>query len=254
MNQRLARIEKMLEAILRSGNHLHWIGGYVYGRTASNDPFIILYPASELLQEKACRVYEHAFPKLPRFIPTDDIPADTDANPSKSDALRAGIYHECQHFEIATYDGKNTPLGPEKRFSAVLRVSSKPAPTSTSQSNGASSAGAAPGPAQKDESQRDYWRRQALEATEELMFDTAVAKLQPWFQESANVQRFRQSLFAGWDVVHVPAYLAALERYADIRWTYQGEDHLLAHKEAKEAALKLYEDVCAQTARKGHRG
>lgn len=248
MNQ-LARIEKMLEALLRSGNHLHWIGGYVYGRTSSDDPFIILYPAWDELREKACRVYSHAFHKLPDFIPTDNVPADTNANPNKGDAQRAGIYHECRHFEITTYDGKETPLGAEKRFGDVLRVSSRPAPGAPPQTNGASSNGASGPTRAKDESERDYWRREAMAATDELFFDTAVANLEPWFQESANVQRFRESLFDDWRTDQVPAYLAALERYAAIRLTGEDQDWdvLAAHKQAKEAALEAFEDVCAQT-------
>ena len=66
-NSDIVQIKKMLTALLKSAGHLHWIGGFVYGRTSNDDPFIILYPASELLKEKACRVYEHDFKKLPGF-------------------------------------------------------------------------------------------------------------------------------------------------------------------------------------------
>ena len=71
----LDRIERMLTSVLKSNNHIQWIGGYVYGRTSKDDPFIILYPASDKLERKACRVYGHEFKKLPLFI-SRDVPAN----------------------------------------------------------------------------------------------------------------------------------------------------------------------------------
>jgi len=125
VNNELKAIHTMLEALLRSGNHIHWIGGYVYGRTSQDDPFVILYPASEHLNEKAVRVYEHDFGKLPPFIDTCNVPADTDNNPNKTQAQRKGIYHTCPLFKVCTYDGKDTQMGPEKRFGGVLYVTDK---------------------------------------------------------------------------------------------------------------------------------
>ena len=121
----LDRLERMLSAILQADNRLHWIGGYVYGRTSNDDPFIILYPAAPYLNNKICRVYPHDFKKLPSFIPTDEIPANTDANPDKDKAIKKGIFHACPMFQIVTYAGKDTQMGPEVRFGDVLIVTSK---------------------------------------------------------------------------------------------------------------------------------
>lgn len=122
MNEQLDRIEKMLAALLQNSKHIWWIGGYVYGVTSNNAPFVILYPASDKLNEKVVRVYDHDFRKLPNFIPTTGVEGDTEANPNKEQARRKGIYHECPLFQIVTYDGKETQMGPERRFGDVIRV------------------------------------------------------------------------------------------------------------------------------------
>lgn len=124
----LLELKKMVEALLRSDGLVEWIGGWVGGRTADGDPFIILYPAADHLREKACRVYPHHFKRLPGFIPTDDVPADTDANPSKGQAKNAGIYHECPRFKIVMRLGKETQMGREKRFHHTLYVPPRQAP------------------------------------------------------------------------------------------------------------------------------
>jgi len=121
---KLVAIEKMLTALLKSNNQLHWIGGYVHGRTSNDDPFIILYPASDKLNHKVCRVYPHDFRKLPDFVDTDVLPGLTqDGNPDRDKAEKKGIYHACPPFLITTYDGKDTQMGAEVRFLDVVRVS-----------------------------------------------------------------------------------------------------------------------------------
>lgn len=130
LQSELTIIRKMLTALLKdqSGegkDRLHTIGGYVYGRTKSGDPYILLYPAREDLVKKVCRVYPQDFRKLPSFINTKDTPNDTKENPDKPDAIRYGIFHECPMFGIVTYAGKETQMGPEVRFSDVLWVSNK---------------------------------------------------------------------------------------------------------------------------------
>jgi hypothetical protein len=125
-DNKLIQIEKLLTALLRNNNQLHWIGGYVHGRTGNDDPFIILYPASDLLNHKICRVYPHDFKKLPDFIDTNVPPGITqDGNPEKDKALKKGIYHPCNLFLITTYEGKETQMGPEVRFSDVIRIKSE---------------------------------------------------------------------------------------------------------------------------------
>lgn len=114
------QVEKMLEALLRSEGLIAWIGGYAHGVTSKQDPYVILYPAGDHLEHKACRVYAHDFKKLPAFIPTGDVMPNTNANPTKTQAQDAGIYHECPRFKIVMHLGKETQTGREKRFSDVL--------------------------------------------------------------------------------------------------------------------------------------
>lgn len=122
-NEQLDCIEKMLRAQLKSAGHIWWVSGWVYGQTSNGDLFIILYPAAENLKEKVVRVYDHDMKRLPAFIPTNVDGGDTEANPSKEQARKKGIYHECPAFEIVTYDGKDTQMGKERRFGDVLRLS-----------------------------------------------------------------------------------------------------------------------------------
>jgi len=118
----LKTLEKMLTALLRNNDQLHWIGGYVHGRTGGNDPFIILYPASELLNHKVCRVYPHDFKKLPTFVNTDVPEPAQNENPDKDKAIKRGLYFSCPNFLIVTYQGRETTMGNEIRFSDVLYI------------------------------------------------------------------------------------------------------------------------------------
>lgn len=115
----LDRIETMLKAVLASGNHIHWVGSYAHGRTKTGDPYIVLFPASDKLEHKVCRVYESQFKRLPDFVDTA-VPGHI--KPSKdTPAKDRGI--PCAHFQVVTSDGKDTQMGAEKRFFAVLAIS-----------------------------------------------------------------------------------------------------------------------------------
>src|SRR3970040_138529 len=116
----LKTLEKMLTALLRNNDQLHWIGGYVHGRTGNNDPFVILYPASELLNHKVCRVYPHDFKKLPAFVNTDVPEPAQNENPDKDKAIKRGLYFSCPNFLIVTYQGRETSMGNEIRFVGVV--------------------------------------------------------------------------------------------------------------------------------------
>jgi len=106
--------------VLIKGGKLAEIGGYVYGRTSNDDPFIILYPAKAHLIHKICRVYKEKFHLLPSFI-IAEVPGDAqDGNPDKNIARRQNLYHECQEFVIATESGKETNMGAEVRFFMVV--------------------------------------------------------------------------------------------------------------------------------------
>lgn len=63
----LLELKKMVEALLRSDGLVEWIGGWVGGRTADGDPFIILYPAAD--QFLGC-------PDYPRCRHTQALPED----------------------------------------------------------------------------------------------------------------------------------------------------------------------------------
>ena len=119
-DQTIEQVAKMLRAQLRGAGHLWWIGGYVYGVTGNGDPFVILYPADEKLQEKVVRVYAHDFKKLPAFVPTDVDGGDTEANPNKEQARKKGIYHECPMFEVVTFDGNRVSAAPGSMISVSI--------------------------------------------------------------------------------------------------------------------------------------
>jgi hypothetical protein len=95
----------MLEALLRSNNHLHWINAYAPGRTANGDEYIILYAANERLNHKICRVYKEAFSHLPDYVDTNVPPNAANDNPTREEAHKRGILHTCPLFKIVTNDG-----------------------------------------------------------------------------------------------------------------------------------------------------
>ena len=167
---KLSAVEKMLTALLKSNDIIHWVGGYVQGRTTPKDdqrigdPFIILYPASERLNHKICRVYEHDFAKLPDFVDTD-VPEDArvDDNPDRDKAIKKRVYRPCPPFLITIYEGKETQMGPEKRFLDVVRVSrpkdETPQPTSPAPQPPAPAPAPAPLRAHVQAALHDYFRQ-----------------------------------------------------------------------------------------------
>ena len=111
------------DMVTAHGGHPHMIGGYVHGRTSNGDPFVLLYPAKKTLKHKITRVYEQSFGDMPWFVETNNISNNAqDGNPDKEQAQKKGIYHECDWFEIATIDGKDTQMGPEQRFYMTIRI------------------------------------------------------------------------------------------------------------------------------------
>lgn len=262
-NNQLEMIAKMLRAQLMGAGHLWWIGGWVNGVTEKNgDPFIILYPSAENLKEKVVRVYPHDFKKLPAFIPTDVDGGDTEANPSKEQARRKGIYHECPAFEIVTYDGKDTQMGKERRFGDVLRLSKaareaveqagRPMPPRPNVGAPTQARPAAPPPPPEPPAEGlmelPDFRGLALEATTEQAFDYAafMALRNGLYTEQEHITKAREMLVPAWKPGERPnaAMLAALETYRDKRVAAEkrGEDTSEAHKAAKREAMKVYNE------------
>ena len=265
-NNQLDLIAKMLRAQLMGAGHLWWVSGYIYGQTSNGDLFIILYPSAENLKEKVVRVYPHDFKKLPAFIPTDVDGGDTEANPSKEQARKKGIYHECPAFEIVTYDGKDTQMGKERRFGDVLRLSRAarealgqvgratpppPPPANVGAQTRPTAAPPAapppPPPPPADELMHlpDY-RALALAATTEQAFDYAafMALRNGLYTEQEHISKTRLSLVPAWKPGERPnaAMLAALETYRDKRSAAEarGEAPSEAHKFGRLEAMRVY--------------
>lgn len=259
-NDQMTRIEKMLGAILKSSNHLWWIGGYVYGQTSNGDPYVILYPAAEMLKEKVCRVYEHDFKRLPLFIPTDNIEGDTEANPSKEVAQRKGIYHDCPRFQIVTCDGKETQMGRERRFFATLYVPEAhlnvpPVPAAKQQST------AAPpkptnGNGQTDPALPDY-RHMALTAAtvKEFMYAAYMSLKGNLYDDQEKVVKACDMLASAMSVEWKPdrgrandAMYQALATYRDRREKHEATDGVaVAHSSAKAAAIADFQRIMNAT-------
>lgn len=261
--QLLEQIAKMLRAQLMSAGHLWWIGGFVYGATSNGDPFIILYPAAENLKEKVVRVYPHDFKKLPAFVPTDVDAGDTENNPSKEQARKKGIYHECPAFEIVTHDGKDTQMGKERRFGDVLRLSraareslGQVGRSAPAQSVGAPTRPAPPPPQQPtppppppaDEppgSLPDF-RTMAEAAETPAQFDYAAFMVlrNGLYTEQEHITKTREVLVGGWQPGEKSnrAMLAALETYRDKRQAAEGRGEATgaAHSFAKLEAQRAY--------------
>lgn len=239
MNEQLERIEKMLSALLKSSNHIWWIGGYVYGQKSNGEPFIVLYPAGERLKDKVCRVYDHDFRKLPAFIDTSNVTADTaeygKETPDKLEAQKKGIYHECPLFQIATYDGRDTRMGPERRFGDVLRISNQPAPAAAApagktrqqrqprQSKPRQAPAAPPPPpaaADDDGPPLPDYRQMAIEAKTAAAFDYGayMTLKNGLYTEQSRITAIRDLIDASWKPGAAnAAMLEALTTYRDKR-------------------------------------
>ena len=256
-NEQLDRIEKMLRAQLKSVGHIWWVSGWVYGQTSNGDLFIILYPAAENLKEKVVRVYDHDMKRLPAFIPTNVDGGDTEANPSKEQARKKGVYHECPAFEIVTYDGKDTQMGKERRFGDVLRLSkaAREALAQDVRSAPAERVGAPTRPVQPPSSPTpaptelpDY-RALALGAKTRTEFDYAafMAVKGVLYTDQERIGAMREALVPGWQPGEKAnsAMLAALEVYQRTRLAVENEsgDRTKAHNVGKREALRAYNQI-----------
>lgn len=117
---------KQLHAIqytlAQGAGQIHHVGGYVMGHAKGGTPYLLLYPKADRLEHKICKVYPEQWRGLPDYLPRPaDVRDDSPENPpSKPDAQRLGIYHECRPFTVITYDGPASALGPTKKLGATL--------------------------------------------------------------------------------------------------------------------------------------
>lgn len=232
------RIEIMLVNLLKSANNIYWIGGYAYGRTSNNDPFLILYPAGDRLKKKACRVYPQDFKKLPDYVNTNVPEGAQDANPTRPEAEKAGIYTPCQLFQIVTYDGVDTNIGkPERRFGDVLRISNQPAPAASAPAAPAGKtrqqrqsrqpkprqapAAPPPPPAADDDPELPDYRQLALDAKTAAAFDYGayMTLKNGLYTEQSRITAIRELIAENWKPGEATnaAMLEALTTYRDKR-------------------------------------
>lgn len=129
VEMKMDQITKMLAALLKSTNNYHVAGAYAWGYTSNDDPFLVLYPQDDRLKHKICRVYPHDFGKLPAEVINSKPDAGPDDPGDRDRAEKRGILRTCPMMGVVTYDGKETQMGPEKRFSDVIWVSRKAQPT-----------------------------------------------------------------------------------------------------------------------------
>lgn len=125
VEMKMDQITKMLAAILKSTNNYHVAGAYAWGYTSNDDPFLVLYPQDDRLKHKICRVYPHDFGKLPAEIVATKPDAGPDDPGDRDRAEKRGILRTCAMMGVVTYDGKETQMGPQKRFSDVIWISRK---------------------------------------------------------------------------------------------------------------------------------
>lgn len=256
LNERLTAIELMLEATLRASDAIMWCNGYTCGRTESkpdgsgNDPFVLLFPAAPYLDHKYVKVYVNDFHKLPDFvthahISPDEFPDEADGTTTRSRAQQRGVYHECRPFQVLTYPGKETQMGPERRFMAVVKPlvvpqsrpqsqpEIRPQPAAQPATNGQTQAQPAPD-----------WRAAACGAHNVEVFDHAVH-----MATGIDANRARSAMVTStglpFDIgsgEHRKCMYEALSFYERRRKALinEGSDISAAHAPAWAAAVKEY--------------
>jgi len=162
---------------------------------------------------------------------------------------------------ITTVDGKVTQMGSEVRFSRVVSTPAGPGQQQTASQTAKARPSAPPSPppaavplpltavngnrkhpetAELPKS-ADHWRQEAQTATQSLMFDTAVSRLENWFQDAKAAASFRDTLFGDWNPNLVCFYLEALLKYAEVRQVLNGRyPTQAAHNNAKIEALNIF--------------
>lgn len=247
------RIETMLQALL--ANHLHWVGSYAHGRTSNGDPFLVLYPASDKLAFQVCRVYEHDFGKLPAYVDTavDENAPDNIGNKDK--AGRLGWLVPCAPFQVVTYDGRETQMGPEKRFGGVIRISRAGLqwePGTTAETAPQKLAAPAPSPREAATAVNgghalpDY-AEMARSARTASDFDYNACMALPAFAEVEHVTYVRVRIDQVWNPARAEAMFTAVAKYGSTRADLPAHmPKAEAHAKAMDRAQLAYAEAVTQ--------
>lgn len=169
----LDRIEMMLEALLSANKQTEWIGSYAHARTSSGDPYIVLFPSSDKLKQKFCRVYSYKFEALRGLVPldvADNVPRSAET-PKKTQARPVD-----RRFKALVSMGKDTSMGNEKRFENVLQVSqyeTRPAQGSAEPKRGPA------GPTPETTQRRAETSAQATRAVAAALINDGITDQQP---------------------------------------------------------------------------
>lgn len=118
-------MQKMLKSILQTNKSYHVVGGFCWGNTPEGASFLVLYPKFDGLKFQVCRVYadDYNFKDIPQWIRDTQETTGYDSPKDKDWAKSKKIYHDGFTMAIVTYDGKDTQMGPEKRYAGVLWAS-----------------------------------------------------------------------------------------------------------------------------------
>lgn len=232
----MTRIEKMLEAILKSENNIHWVGAYAHGRTKDGEPYLILFPANEKLEHKVCRVYQSHFKKLPSFVDTA-VPANVRKS-KNAPGREKGI--SCPMFQVITYSGRETQMGPEKRFADVIAISGQQAAVAPKPRETAVTT--KPKQTAVNKKSLHDWLDEAASAQLASIFDNAIAKAEPWLKDASAARQFREVIFGDWNAKESVAVCTGLTAYVNFRKKNS------THNQAKEKALQAYKKELAAIA------
>lgn len=250
---------------------LQMCSGYSYGRTSNDDPFILLYSAREAMTEKICRVYPAQFKYLPRFIATDNIPANApDTNPSRNQAIKANRFFYTPMFYVLLNLGwEVTSMGRELRFHRVLYETSyypdfatpppapadkpKPKPKPQAQPKPAPQPAEAPQapaeepqalfPEEVDEESRVYHLDLARRAKSAKDFDTHIyAAYADKIASPGKAEAVRQVITEVWTpntTGHLADSIKVYWKTRD-RWEEEGLETIEAHRRAKSDAAGYF--------------
>ena len=200
------------------------IGAYAMGKTADQRAdWVLLFLVAKNMQNKAVKVYEDDFHLLPFDPYAPDPPFWLGkTNPTRDEADDGGYLYPVPPFTAVLADGRDTQMGKQVVLSRVI-PETHPTRIQASQ------------PTPKLPHPKVTYRQQAIDADNDFMFDTAMAKLEPWYQNSDNVRVFR--ILITKEATGGEALTEAMLLYASNR------NKGMAHEEAKGLAIAKYQSL-----------